>query len=303
MLAACASPAPPALRPVASGADSSLIAVERERGAFASRAVGVPPFNISGQNANLDPLSYALADLVTTDLARSSQLTLVERTRLNDVLRELELGASGRVDPATAPRVGQLVSARRLILGALDEMPGDGRLRIAVRLADVEQGTIAQTIDASAPLVDILAAEKELVFRIFDALGITLTPAEREAISQRATSDLAALLAYGAGLRAEYQGDFRRAGAEFRRAQRLDPRFSQASQRALEVRIQSEGGSMTPLMIPGLRARDAAVGLTIDRINRPLDVMTGVARGTGGAADPGFPAGLASTIVITVTRP
>jgi hypothetical protein len=195
------------------------------------------------------------------------------------------------------------VSARRLVLGGLDQLPGNGALRIGVRLADVEQGTIAQTIDASAPMADILAAEKELALRIFEALGVTLTPDERAAVMQRPTSDLAALLAYGSGVRAEYAGDYRTAASEFRRAARLDPNFAQASRRAIELRTRAESGTLTPIMIPGVRALDAAVGLTIDRVNRPIDAVTGVARGTGGAADPGFPAGPAATILITVTRP
>lgn len=262
----------------------------------------MPPFAVRGRDDRLSPLSFALADLITTDLSRSAQLTLVERTRLGDVLRELELAGSGRVDSATAPRVGRLVSARRLVLGGLDELPGGDGLRIGVRLADVERGSIDATIDAQAPLIDILAAEKALVFRIFDALGVTLTPQERATIEQRATADLAALLAYGSGLQAEYFGDFRRAAAEFRRAQRLDPEFSAAGRRAQEVRIRSETGTMAPLVMPGLRSRDMAVGSTIDRINRPLDLITTVTRNAGGAGDPSFPS-TAATVLITITRP
>jgi len=302
-LAACGGGArsTAALRP-ATAADSSLLAAERAAGTLSRGALGVPPFAVRGRDDRLTPLSFALADLITTDLSRSAQLTLVERTRLGDVLRELELAASGRVDSATAPRVGRLVSARRLVLGGLDELPGSDGLRIGVRLADVERGSIDQTIDARAPLADILAAEKELVFRILEALGVTLTPAERAAIQRRATTDLGALLAYGSGLRLEYLGDFRGAAAEFRRAQRLDPAFVVAGERAREARARSEAGTMAPLALPGLRSLDAAVGSTIDRINRPLDYITTVTRNTGGAGDPSFPS-TAATVLITITRP
>lgn len=288
--------------PRPSTGDAATIAAEREAGALNGRALGIPPFAVSGADRRLEPLGYALADLLTTDLARSSQLTMVERTRLGDVLRELDLSASGRVDSATAPRVGRLVSARRLVIGALDELPGDGGLRLGVRLADVERGTVAQAIDAQAPLNDILDAEKALAFRIFDALGVTLTPAERAAVAQKPTADLAALLAYGAGVQAEYAGDFRLAASEFRRAARLDGNFSNASARAQEVRARSETGVSIPISVPGLRSLDAAVASTIDRINRPLDQITTATSSTGAAADPSFPT-TAATVIITVTRP
>ena len=300
--AACGgSPPTPAPTPV-TAADSARLAAERATGELTQGAVGVPPFDVIGSDERLGSLSYALADLITTDLARSAQLQLVERTRLSDVLRELDLARSGRVDPATAPRVGRLVSASRLVIGGVMELPGYGGLRLGVRLADVENGTITQAVDAQAPLVDILAAEKELVFRIFDALGVTLTPAERVAIEQRQTRDLAALLAYGSGVKAEYAGDYRTAATEFRRARRLDPGFAAASDRAQQARTRAEIGTVLPISVPGLRSRDVAVGSALDRINRPLDQITAATRNTGGAVDPSFPS-TAATVLITVTRP
>lgn len=302
LLSACGGGIRTDSAPRPSTGDAEAIAAEREIGTISGRAVGVPPFAVSGTDRRLEPLGYALADLLATDLARSDQLTMVERTRLGDVLRELDLSASGRLDPATAPRVGRLVSARRLVFGAIDELPGNGGLRLGVRLADVESGTVAQAIDAQAPLVDILDAQKALSFRIFDALGVTLTPAERAAVAQKPTSDLAALLAYGSGVQAEYAGDYRLAASEYRRAARLDGNFSAASTRAQEVRARSETGVSIPISLPGLRPLNAAVASTIDRINRPLDQITTATSTTGAAADPAFPTTTA-TVIITVTRP
>jgi TolB-like protein len=302
-LAACGTgPAPSTTPSPTTRADSAALAAERAVGTLSGRALGVPPFAVRSADPRLTPLSFALADLITTDLARSGQLSLVERTRLGDVLREIELGASGKVDSATAPRVGRLVSARRLVIGSLDQLPGSEGIRLGVRLADVEQGTVTQAIDAQAPLADILAAEKALVFRILDALGVVLTPAERQAIEARATRDLSALLAYGSGVQAEYLGDFRTAASEFRRAQRIDPSFAGIAERAREARARSETAIVNPIVIPGLRSRDAAVSTTIDRLNRPLDLITGSTRNTGGLADPSFPI-TSATVLITVTRP
>ncbi|HZI44674.1 MAG TPA: CsgG/HfaB family protein, partial [Ilumatobacter sp.] len=77
------------------------------------------PFSVDGVDTALAPLAYALADLLMTDLARSAQLRIVDRLRLDALLREVRLVEAGRVDTATAPRVGRLVGARRLVIGAL----------------------------------------------------------------------------------------------------------------------------------------------------------------------------------------
>jgi hypothetical protein len=172
-----------------------------------------------------------------------------------------------------------------------------------VRVADVGSGALAASIDARAPLADVLAAEKELAFRLLDALGVVLTPAERRVIEERPTRNIAALLAYGRGVQRQLDGDFRGAVDEFSRARRLDPNFRQARDRAGQARALSESGvAAARVSVPGVRAVDAAVAGTLDRINRPLDFITSTVRSTGSPADPAFPSTVA-TVVIRVTRP
>jgi hypothetical protein len=156
-------------------------------------------------------------------------------------------------------------------------------------------------VDASAPLTDVLAAEKALAFRVFDALGVVLTPAERAAVERRPTANLAALLAYGRGVREEYDGDFRRAVDAYRRAAQLDPNFGAAATRAAVARTLSETGTLTPILVPGLRPVDAAVVSAVDRLNRPLDPISSLTR-PNTAADPAFPI-TTTTVVIVVTQP
>ena len=300
-VAGCAS------RPVAPPPTDAAAAVSRERavvGVTNDGILGIPPFAIAPGDSAIAPLGFALADLLATDLSRSARVTLVERTRLGEVLRELDLGSAGRVDSATAPRVGRLLQARRLLVGTVGTMPGNARnIRLGVRVADVSTGALAQTIDAQAPLNDILAAEKALALRLFESLGVVLTPSERAAVEERPTGNFDALLAYGRGVQRQLDGDFRGALDEFRRARRLDPGFRAASDRSDQARALSESGSGgSPVAVPGVRAVDAAVAGTLDRLNRPLDLLTSVVRSAGSPADPGFPSTVA-TVVIRVTRP
>src|SRR5262249_47352623 len=70
------------------------------------RSVGIPPLRVVSSDTTLAPLGYGLADMLMTDLARSSQIQIVDRLRFDAVLREIKLTQAGLVDPATAPRVG-----------------------------------------------------------------------------------------------------------------------------------------------------------------------------------------------------
>lgn len=309
-LGACARPPRPA--PDAPVRADTLLRAESGAAAVRARGVvatlGVPPFAVAG-DSSLAPLGYALADLLTTDLARASRVRLVERGRLTEVLRELDLAAAGQVEPGSAPRVGQLVRADRLVVGAVTVPPGgrrgaagDATLRLDVRLADVATGRVAGTVDATAPLADVLAAEKALALRLLDGMGIVLTAGERAAIEARPTRSLDALLAYGDGVRRQATGDYRGAYDAFRRAGALDPAFRAAFDRAGSARALSEAATSAPVLVPGLRTLDAAVGATVDRINRPLDWVTTLPRAGTTAADPAFPSTLA-TVIVTVTRP
>src|SRR5262249_33568253 len=71
-------------------------------------SVAVLYFDYGGKNEELQALRKGLAQMMITDLAEVSEITVVERTRLNDVLDELKLDRSAKIDPATASRVGKL---------------------------------------------------------------------------------------------------------------------------------------------------------------------------------------------------
>lgn len=304
-VAACSAYPPlPDPRPVTS-ADSTrakALAREQQQGGTLRGAIGVPPFASGGSDSTLTPLSYALADLISTDLSFSRQVRIVERARFGEVLRELDLATSGRVDSATAPRVGRLVSAERLIFGSLETMPDGKTLRLGARIGRVADASVTSVIDAQAPLAEIFAAEKALVLRLFESLGIVLTPAERARVDAQPTRNLSALLAYGRGMERYYAGDFRGASSAFRDAQRLDPTFRLAGARDVQIRSIGAIGTGTPIAIPGVRPLDGAISSTIDRLNRPLDVITNVSRTVGSALDASFP-GAQATILITITRP
>ena len=186
------------------------------------------------------------------------------------------------------------------MLGSVDTLKGELRLR--VRVADVETGALDVSLDASAPLTDVLAAEKRLALRLFESLGVTLTPAERAAVDAYPTTSLPALTAYGRGVQADARGDHRRAVDEFERALVVDPGFSQARTRAAGARVDVRRSAEGPSIAPGIRSINAPIAGTVDRVNRPIDVITSLSRPLAGPGDPSFPSTIV-TVVITVTRP
>lgn len=301
-LAACRAPVSTGVAPggriaEAEAAARQAIAVEAQLrpDTLSARTVGVLPFDQSGMDTSAVALGYGLADLLRVDLAKSSQLRVVDRLRLDAIMRELQLAASGRADSSTAPRVGRLVQARQMVYGALQA--DTNRMGIQVGVADAATRQLRGAVATELRLNDILDAEKQIALRLFESLGVTLTPAERVAVEERPTKNLAAFLAYGRGVRYETELRFADAASEYRNALALDPNFTLASTRLEEVAelsAESSGSRRASL------AR--AAGAAVDRLNGVFTSPLGGPQPPGAVVDPAFPAPII-TIVIVVSTP
>ena len=212
------------------------------------RTIAVLPLRYTGSDSTLRPLERGLADLMVTDLARSRAITVVERDRLQSLVEEMRLAETSAVDAATAARSGRLVGAGRIVQGALSE-GADRRLRLDAAVVDVPTTTAVGSAGGDDRLEQIFALEKRVVFGVFEALGVTLTPAERMLVEERPTRSVAAFVAYSSGLLAMDRGDLDEADRQFGIALRLDPGFALAKQRAGELETARLGNTVTSVAI------------------------------------------------------
>ncbi len=69
--------------------------------------------------------SYSLgtgaSDILTTELVQLNKFDMYERDRLKSIISEQNLGASGRVDAATAAKIGKIAGVNYIITGAITE--------------------------------------------------------------------------------------------------------------------------------------------------------------------------------------
>lgn len=212
------------------------------------RTIAVPPFKFSGPDAEqYAPLERGFAELMITDLSRSSQLTLVERDRMQAIADEIRLGASDRVDDATAVRAGRLIQAGRLINGSM--VQAGTQLTIGSSVVDVATSQISNPVQVTNAFDNLFAMQKQLVFQLFEQLGVTLTPAERQLVDRRATNDLQAFLQYSRGLQAADDGRFEDAARFFDDARSMDPSFGAAFTRLQAAQAAAQGAQVTAATI------------------------------------------------------
>jgi tetratricopeptide (TPR) repeat protein len=205
--------------------------------------VAVFPFLFAGENEELRPLGRALAEMLVTDLALTTRLTVLERVQIQALLDEVAFGESGRVDQATAARGGRLLGAGRVVQGQITA--GLEVLRMDAAVVSVQADPDVASVFQEDAVARIFDMEKALALQIYDELGIALTPAERERVNERQTENLQALLAFGRGLEASDAGRYDEAQAQFAEAARLDPGFSEAGDLAADAEAVVQAETVT----------------------------------------------------------
>ena len=213
------------------------------------QTVAVMPLRFVGADSSLQPLERGLAELITTDLSRSSQLTVVERARRQALLDEIALQQSGQTDSTTNVRAGRIMQAGRIVSGQI--LQDEQRLRVDAAIINTQSAVVSGGASNENTLEQLFEIEKAIVLQLFDSLGVRLTTAERNAIEQRPTRSLQAFLAFSRGLQLEDRGLYDEAARSFQEAVRIDPSFGLASQKSASNEAAAAGVQMSVSSIEG----------------------------------------------------
>ena len=267
----------------------------------AANVVAVMPLRFVGSDSSLEPLGRGLAELITTDLSRSSQLTVVERARLQALLDEMALQQGGATDAATNVRAGRIIQAGRLVSGQI--MQNEQRLRVDAAIVNTTTSQAAGGAANENTLDQLFDIEKAIVLQLFDSLGVRLTTAERNAIEERPTRSMQAFLAYSHGLLLEDAGRFSEAASRYQEAARIDPAFGQAAMRGAQAQAAAVGVQLSAAAIEGglagtaegAIARRSAEGdapqTNGGSENSPANIVEGINESPAGAATSGASGG------------
>ena len=86
-------------------------------------------------------LGTGMAEMMMTALLESGHFRVLERQQIEDVVGEQDLGDSGRVDPATAAKIGKILGAQYLLYGTVNEFEySKGGETGGVRVAGIRVG-------------------------------------------------------------------------------------------------------------------------------------------------------------------
>jgi TolB-like protein/Tfp pilus assembly protein PilF len=183
------------------------------------RSMAVLPFADLSPQKDQEHFCAGIAEEIQAALGR------VEGLRVASRISSLRFQG----EDLTSRDIGRRLQVDTLLEGSVRK--AGERLRITVRLIDVDQGTQLWSEVYDRALADIFAIQDEIAHRVVEALEVTLGPGERASLATTRTRDVAAYECYLRGRSYFYQ--YRRQGVEdalqmFREAIRRDPGFALA---------------------------------------------------------------------------
>lgn len=199
--------------------------------------IAVMPFENGGSygrdKEDFEALQQGIPAMLISELSLNPAGRIVDRSDINRILQEQNLVTQGRVDAATAARIGRIVGARYMVMGAF--IDHYGKMRIDARIVDVETSEILKVV-AVGP------KEREKLFEMIRETATAIMantklpplPVQQASAVRRIPTE--ALTYYSRALLYQDRGEKAKAIEYYERALTAFPGYTEADQGLQRVR-------------------------------------------------------------------
>jgi TolB-like protein len=187
-----------------------------------TRVAVVAPLHANTGSAADARLGEAIGEVLAIALADQKHLTVVERGKVAALLQEQQLALSGLVEPATAARLGELLSADVVVAGSIVDV--DGRCRFSVHVVAVDGRRVLGSAEADGTRQDLDRIALRLSAQVAALAGADLPPIKPEELDDSPVGRLHLMR----GISFYHADNPDQAIASCLRAVQLDPRLQEA---------------------------------------------------------------------------
>lgn len=251
------------------------------------KTLAIADFANNSKNDTYSALGKGLADMLITDLSNVSAFQIVERKNLEKLINELKLGETIYIDPATAQKVGKVIGAEYMLVGAITSV--EPEIRLDARIIEVGSAKIVRAEQVSGKSDTFFALEKKLADKLIQGLSVKITTTERLSVHQVATKDFQAILHYSNAIAASDAGNAGMAQQELRNALSKDAQFGLAAAKLKEMLSSVKQYGLAADLADDQWIKDVndhvdTINITGDLVSRALSIYQSKRRFADGVA-------------------
>ena len=206
--------------------------------------IAVPAPSMSGGSQANSWMPQLFQDLITSDLARYSAMTVLDRLNESMVLAEQRISASGNYSDDDYIVMGRLTNARFIVAGNI--LSVSGRYSISFRINNTETNEIQASFSKQYILEDIESglAAKEAALALLTGMGVELTDEGKRQLLTIQERSVRSQVRLAQGMAAQRNNDELQALVFFQEALNANQGMREASQRIQSFGQGSPGASI-----------------------------------------------------------
>ncbi|MBN2171383.1 MAG: hypothetical protein JW819_08690 [Candidatus Krumholzibacteriota bacterium] len=215
------------------------VTCEQEDEDTSAKTIAVMEFeNLSaaGQQEQLGYLTKGMAELFELHFHRYSGLRIVERDKIDFLVKEHQLASRGLSEALT---MGRIVGAKIMVFGSVI-LPRSGPGEMIVKAVDVETSDILTHARIQGEARDFFHDQESLARELALGLKLQLSTATDDESEELGTSSEKAAELYAKGIDRESRYEYSEALSFFKRACEEDPTFAAAKRKVDIYRLHAD---------------------------------------------------------------
>ncbi len=195
--------------------------------------IAVLPFENGGSygqdKENFEALQRGIPGMLISELSANPAARLVDRSETQRLVDEQNLARDGRVDAATAAKIGKLVGARYMIMGTFVDFYG--KFRVDARIVDVETSEILKVVSAGPKdRKELFVLLRGVAEQIMKDTSLPPLPTEVAQATKARNVPTEALTLYSRALLYQDRGETAKAIDYYQRAIDVFPEYAEAQE-------------------------------------------------------------------------
>jgi len=174
------------------------------------KTVAILYFDNNTGQADYDPLGKGISSMMISDLSVVPEIQLVERERMQDLIKEIDLQETKYFDSTTTVKTGKMIGAEYVVVGSFHQ--AEPQMRIDTRVVRVATGEVVKTAQVVGDKDKFFDLEQDLANKLIDGLGVALSPEEQSRLASQQKANrvdqLSTMANYSQALALYDRGDF-----------------------------------------------------------------------------------------------